>query len=116
MIMVAMLSVGFASCGSDDDNKGGSNSPLVGTWYNVSGSYTTAWKFNSDGTCYVSNWSGENEEWDYDDQGRWTTSGNTLSTTFDDEVEQYTYTISNDGKTLTLTRTNRGSSRTYTKQ
>ena len=33
MIMVAMLSVGFASCGSDDDDEEMSGSFLVGEWH-----------------------------------------------------------------------------------
>ena len=65
IIMVAMLGFGLSSCGDDDDDKGGSNSDLVGYWVkeahlnnparNGSGGTVTSYgyQFLSNGTVYV---------------------------------------------------------------
>lgn len=122
MIIMAFVCVGFASCSSDDDN-GGGDSALVGKWYSFHSSsidYIEAWQFNSNGSCKYGEWSnGRTEEWGDDASGRWSTSENTLIITWSDEegedVEKYTYTISDDGKTLTLTNAN-GRITIYSKQ
>lgn len=52
IMMVAMLSVGFAACGSDDDDSG---SGVVGTWSGKDGRDQLTLTFNSGGTgIYVS--------------------------------------------------------------
>ena len=47
VIMVAMLSVGFAACGSDDDDSG---SGVVGTWSGGDGKHYLTITFNSGGS------------------------------------------------------------------
>lgn len=125
IIIVAMLSIGFASCSSDDDEEesggGRGDVALVGKWYSVHNNYTIGRMFHSDGKCYYGEWGkGDAERWGNDGVGRWSASQNYLTITWTDEgdteVEQFTYTISNEGKTLTLTRQGGGSTETYSKQ
>ena len=49
ILMVTMLSVGFAACGSDDDDNKTSNG-VVGTWSGRDGSSTVTLTFNSNNT------------------------------------------------------------------
>lgn len=54
IMVVAMLSVGFAACGSDDDDSGSS---VVGTWSGKDGSSTITLTFNSNNTgMYIENY------------------------------------------------------------
>jgi len=69
MMMVLMLSIGFAACGSDDDDESGSSglsaSNLVGEWvviayhdnvdWHENESVKEIWGFNADGTFYGDN-------------------------------------------------------------
>lgn len=82
LLMVAMLSIGFASCSSDDDdgNGGSSNNvktKLLGTWKMVSCSsswYSSSFKyinFKNDGTCLYSSSTGF-EYTDLDSPCKWT--------------------------------------------
>ena len=80
-MIMALVCVGFTSCGSDDDdNVSGSISWLLnGTWTESNG--IRKWTFYKDGTCrfevdnqtwspktgYVSNWTSKNGQWSYDD-------------------------------------------------
>lgn len=54
IIMVATISLGLSSCGSDDEDDDYASVPsgLIGTWYKVSGAekYSMNFTFNSDGT------------------------------------------------------------------
>lgn len=123
-MMVAFFSFGFASCSSDDDDPigDGGDSRIVGTWYNVQYSYTTAWKFEKNGTCQYNEWGkNDTEDWSEADKGTWKVSGNKLTTHFsygegDYDDDTYVYTISEDGKTLTLSDGDYGMSGTYTKK
>ena len=47
LMMVAMLSVGFVSCGDDDDED---NASIVGTWVGYSNGEYVTYQYNSDGT------------------------------------------------------------------
>ena len=99
MMMVAMLSVGFASCGSDDDDSNSSYSRLiVGTWkmthqitYDADGNVKSennresTWVdvFNADGTYITTD--GYNSE-----SAKWSISGNRLSLKYGRETETET--------------------------
>ena len=48
VMMVAMLSVGFAACGNDDDDESGSS--VVGTWSGRDGKDQLTLTFNSSGS------------------------------------------------------------------
>ena len=73
MIMVAMLSVCFASCSSDDDNDGSfKSSDLVGTWKSIK-TETHIYTFNADGT--VDGWS-TYSHWSYSDGKLYMTRSN----------------------------------------
>ena len=121
ILMVTMMSVSFISCGGDDEGSGGAgDSAIIGKWYSVNSTYTAGWMFNSNGSRFFGEWgNGRTEKWGDDATGKWSTSGNTLTVTWTDEegsdVEKYTYTVSNDGKTLTLTNS-KGKTTVYTKQ
>ena len=53
-MMVAMLSVGFASCGSDDEDGGGSGSSVSGLYYYETGvGSRTAYNFVSSNTVEI---------------------------------------------------------------
>ena len=99
-MMVAMLSIGVASCGSDDDDDGNSinNQLIVGTWqstheiiYNADGSIsyerttvsTIKEIFREDGTYTMTD--GYNSE-----NAQWSISGNRLSFTYSRKTENYT--------------------------
>lgn len=65
ILMVTMLSVGFAACGSDDDDNKTSNG-VVGTWSGRDGSSTVTLTFNSNNTgmyieSYIDSYSGGKE-------------------------------------------------------
>ena len=53
IMMVAMLSVGFTSCGDDEDSIGG-NSPIVGSWSASNSPWSYTFTFSSDGTGHGS--------------------------------------------------------------
>ena len=69
MLMIAMLSVGFTACSSDDDDEGGlsglSATNLIGEWVVIAsddgvkghenGDVGEIWGFNADGTFYGDN-------------------------------------------------------------
>ncbi|MBR1668249.1 MAG: hypothetical protein IJ693_08220 [Bacteroidaceae bacterium] len=116
-VMVAMLSIGFVSCGDDDDDNGGGtsggSSALVGTWYSIisegweyeDGELTGHWKDLSATSTrvyevqngretgqYHDYSSGDEAEWEettFTQDGKWT------STNEDGETTTGTYTVSN---------------------
>lgn len=118
IMMVALMSVGFVSCGSDD-NGGGRDAALVGKWYNENTGWTAGWDFRADGKCYYGEWTTGQAEKLIDVPGIWTTSGNTLTVTWTDEegtdIDAYTYTLSENNKQLLLTN-KKGKQRIYVKQ
>lgn len=109
--MVAMLSVGFASCSSDDDES--VDNSIVGTWEETN--YTDGtwlWTFNPNGkgSCKVSDKTTYTFIFDF------SFNGSTLKISGEEDGERYTdiysVSISSDGKTMTWTEENNG--RTYT--
>lgn len=121
-MFIGLLFVGLVSCGSDDDEGGSIDQNLVGTWYKVSYDYTAAWKFEKNGTCQYTEWGKRgSENWDNVDTGTWNVNDNKLTIlfTYDDgdyDKDTYVYSISDDGKTLTLSEGDYGQSGTYTKK
>ncbi len=110
MIAVAMtvMSVGFASCGDDDDEPGsGSNSALVGTWAQYHKGGATAWyiglKLEKNGSAYYTEWDTKNSP-NWGTPGKWNAAGDKLSISDPNGNVVYTsyYAISEDGKTLSL--------------
>ena len=100
IMMVAMLSLGFASCSSDDDDS--IDSSIIGTWEETN--YTDGtwqWTFNSNGkgSCKVTNRTTYTFTFDF------SFSGSTLKITGEEDGERYTDTysvnISSDGKIMT---------------
>lgn len=128
MMIMALVSVGFASCSGDDDddNGGGRDSALIGIWhcsvYESRSSYTIGWKFDANGNCYYDEWGNSRSEGEWEDPAKWSTSNNILTISWTDEegtdTETYSYSLSNNNSTLTLTHTNskNGTTRVFTKQ
>lgn len=111
IMMVAVLSVGFASCSSDDDES--VDSSIIGTWEDtnyIDG--TWQWTFNSNGkgTCKVIDNTTYTFTFDF------SFDGSTLIIKGEEDGERYTDTysvsFSSDGKTMTWTEEYNG--RTYT--
>ena len=107
--IMAVMSVGFASCGDDKDESGsGSNSGLVGTWvaYHQSGavSWYNGLKLEKNGDAYYTEWdSRESPQWP-SNPGKWSASDGILRIIEPDGdifMDGY-YTLSEDGKTLYL--------------
>lgn len=65
ILMVALTSFSFASCGDDDDDEqgggSGSQNVLVGSWRQEEGSDYITWTFNNDGTGSQLGVSGRND-------------------------------------------------------
>lgn len=100
IMMVAMLSVGFTSCGSDDENSDSASTSIVGTWKIVGGDEWAQRKigqlrtFNPDGTC----------EWGSSGTyTHWKLSGSKLLLTRDDgRIEEYIAEFKNNQPHLTF--------------
>lgn len=127
VMMLALMSVAYVSCSSDDNDDpigDGADSRIVGTWYDVNYNYTRAWRFEKNGKCQYTEWGKKgSEEWstDSEDIGKWKVSGDKLNahwTYSDGDYDDYTfvYSISEDGKTLTLSGGNYGKAGTYIKK
>lgn len=112
-LLIALSCISFSSCGSDDDDNGGGDldQRLVGTWYdNSHSSYVAGVRFNANSTCVYGEWSkGQSEKFNNktEQASHWTTNGNKLNISYkyddgDTDSDSYVYTISEDGKTLTL--------------
>ena len=118
IMMVAVMSLGIASCGSDDDDDSSSNAQLVGLWYENDGDYIHAFCFNADGTGWEGEWRvGSNEK---HSARTWKVDGNRLliyNAKDGDLADDFYYSISSDGKKLTLTDTGKGDVKgVFTKQ
>jgi len=125
LLMIAAMS--FTACGGSDDNDGsggGRDNSVLGTWVmdNAAYRFSCGWQFNADGTCAFG-------EWDYKGEPRfpssgealWSTSGNTLHISAGPESASFTYTVTDNGKTLVLVANSQGDdysemAGTYTKQ
>lgn len=118
MMMMALVCVGFTSCGSDDDdgvNGGGGSrdSAVIGTWYDTThGNFTCAWRFDGNGMCYYYEWGNSKTNINLTDHpyGKWSTQNGILTISeegYDDgeyyiDVEEYKYVLLEGGKTLEL--------------
>ena len=110
-MILALMPMCFVACGSDDDEGGSSsNSQLIGTWYEYGSSYIHAYCFNAGGTGWEGEWrKGEAEE---HEPRTWKVAGNRLliyNPTDGDLTDDLIYSISADGRTLTLMRSKDGS-------
>ncbi|MBQ6080811.1 MAG: hypothetical protein IJK93_11120 [Muribaculaceae bacterium] len=107
VMLMALLSVGFASCGDDDEPK---SADIVGTWALDNTGYgaaVTLFQFTKDGTFYEVNKSMLNGETGVDIfQGTYTVSGNVLTITYnylyEDEIVKCLYKVKGDKLTLTF--------------
>lgn len=100
IMMVATLSVGFMSCGSDDDDNSISSDSIIGTWIIVGGDEWAqkeigqVWTFNADGTC----------DWgELSPYTNWKLSGSVLLMVRDDgRTEKYSIEFKNNQLHLTF--------------
>jgi hypothetical protein len=109
--VMAVMSVGFASCGSDDDdpnNGGGSDNPLAGTWVMYDSVGASSWyigiRLNGDGSASYTEWDAkESPRWP-SKTGKWSATETTL-TVYEpsgDIMFSCQYSLSDDGKALYL--------------
>ncbi|MBQ8457504.1 MAG: hypothetical protein IJ540_07875 [Prevotella sp.] len=120
--VMAIVSVGFVSCGDDDDpDGGGGNSALVGTWTKYERGGATSWyigiRLNGNGSASYTEWdSKESPRWP-SNSGKWIATETTLTVYEPDGDIMFScqYSLSEDGQSLYLSgnRTYEGS---YTKQ
>ena len=111
-MIMALVCVGFASCGSDDDGDSAETSSrdgnLVGSWYESQRmSYGTeffGFLFESNGSGYYNEWDSRDPETPKDGPSfNWKTSDGILTIVFkEDGTDTYKYVLSSDNKTLTL--------------
>ena len=105
-LMMAMVSVGFAACGDDDEPEG---SDIVGTWALDDSGYGAGvilFQFTKDGKFHEVNKSMLNGETGVDVyHGTYTVSGNKLTVTYiyqyETETVNCTYTVKGDKLTIT---------------
>jgi hypothetical protein len=126
MMIMALVCVGFASCGGDDDSSNVGNNALVGTWTQPYGSIgVIGIKLTADGKAYYNEWS-KGKEPNFDNvksPANATVTATTLRLTHPqvpDYYEEYSYVLSKDGKSVTFTlvswnEDNHGLSGTFTK-
>lgn len=116
ILMVTLLSLGFASCGSDDDDSVDSsgNGTIIGTWEETD--YTDGtwqWTFNSNGkgSCKVTNKTTYSFSFDY------ILNGSSLKISGYEDGERYTdtYTVSFSSDNRTMTWTEKFNGNTYTR-
>ena len=98
----------FTACGSDDDDNGSTNNPLVGTWYTEVFKYTEV-TFNADFTCTRREYApGSTTAIIDSDTGTYEIKGNKLSIWWESERKfwnngPWTTTFSISGKKMTTT-------------
>ena len=112
MMIMALVCVGFASCGSDDDGKNKSNntSALVGIWAQFHEEeafvgYYIGIKLDANGEAAYDEWSyGKTPNWNYTGGGKWSVKDNVLTVTYPNGSVAYSsfFTLSSDGKTITF--------------
>ena len=109
-LVMAVMSVGFASCGSDDDEPGsGGNNGLVGVWVIFHQETTVSWyqgfRFENNGNAYYTEWDArESPRWP-SNAGKWYVKDGVLTvleSNGDIFFDAY-YSLSEDGKTLYIT-------------
>jgi len=112
MMIMALVCVGFASCGSDDDdskNKSNNTSDLVGIWAQYHQGSATAWyygiKLDANGEAAYTEWDiKESPNWNYTGGAKWSVKDNVLTITAPNGSVAYSsfFTLSSDGKTITF--------------
>lgn len=81
ILMVAIVSIGFVSCGDDDDDKKVENVSIVGTWsLNFSPNDYCLLTFYQNGTVKYQEY--DNGKWQEDDTYNYTYSNGILSLTY----------------------------------
>jgi len=115
MMTMAFVCVCFASCGSDDDddnnNGGGHPSALVGIWAQFHKEeafvgYYIGIKLDANGDAAYTEWSyGKTPNWNYTGGGKWFVKDNVLTGIAPNGSVVYSsfFTLSSDGKTISLT-------------
>ena len=112
MMIMALVCVGFASCGSDDDdskNKSNNTSDLVGIWAQYHQGSATAWyygiKLDANGEAAYTEWDiKESPNWNYTGGAKWSVKDNVLTITAPNGSVAYSsfFTLSSDRKTITF--------------
>ena len=105
MMIMALVCVGFASCGSDDDGK--NSSALVGIWSQYHQGSATAWYI---GIKLDANGEAAYTEWDIKDTpnwkggAKWSVKDNVLTISAPNGSVAYSsfFTLSSDKKTITF--------------
>ena len=126
MLAIALVSLCTISCGGDDDDdKGTSSNPIVGTWW-VEGD-PSDWKqavyteitYNSDMTCSWREYQNSRDQLTSSDTGKYQIDGNTLSIWWNsvkdswDEEGPWTTTFTINGNKMITTES---SGTTWTKK
>lgn len=105
-IIMAVMSVGFASCGDDDDDAV-SNSALVGTWTKSTYGGVIGIKITADGKCFYNEWN-RGEEPDFSNVRTPATVKVTETTIrithsqVQNYFEEYSYMMSEDKKNVSF--------------
>ena len=126
ILMVAIVSVSFVSCGDDDDDDKKETSSIVGTWvyFERDGeySYSDMYTFKSDGTFKLVGQEGDISLREFDsweDSGLWKYDANnhklTVTTIVGEEPGSEIYTVILQGNQMILIEGD-VDSYTYTKQ
>ena len=113
IMIMALVCVGFASCGSDDDdskNKSNNSSALVGIWAQFHEEeafvgYYIGIKLDANGEAAYDEWSyGKTPNWNYTGGAKWSVKDNVLTITAPNGSVAYSsfFTLSSDGKTITF--------------
>jgi hypothetical protein len=112
IMIMALVCVGFASCGSDDDdskNKSNNTSDLVGIWAQYHQGSATAWyygiKLDANGEAAYTEWDiKESPNWNYTGGAKWSVKDNVLTITAPNGSVAYSsfFTLSSDRKTITF--------------
>ena len=119
-MMVAMLSISFTACGSDDDNDNGANGTVVGKWLRQTSSLKEELHVKADGTWIVY-WQEKtsSETVSGEESGTWEIDAHskilTIITINGEKPGSRTYTYKLEGNTMSLTRTTDGKVTTYTR-
>lgn len=108
-LVMAVMSVGLASCGDDDAPGSGSNSNLVGIWVAFHQESSVSWynglKLDKNGDAYYTEWDARDSPKWPNKTGTWSVENGILRITEPDGsifMDGY-YTLSDDGKTLYIT-------------
>lgn len=113
LLVLLTMAIFTTSCQKDDDD---AKSDLIGTWTATFEDYgyriTETFEFKSDGTGKeTSIYNGETETWDF----KWKANEKEITFIDGNKSESIEYTMSKDGKALTLFDEDKGSM-TYYKQ